>query len=497
MTATLPPRTTSASARAGSTTTSGSPTTAGSSTTSGSPTTAELKARFAPVFARIAEDEARRRDTAEAPHEAVRLLADSGFTALQVPRDHGGVGATLGQLVELLIDLAAADPNLPQALHGHFMFTEQVLRDVHPGLTDWWLAEVAAGRVFANALVDPPQSTGLPGVTAQADALDPDVFVLEGVKQYSTGTLLADWTLVTASGPAGTLQPLVVDVHAEGVEVHDDWDGIGQRATASGTTVYRGVRVPRWRRVGLDRPASGPGYALLWVILSATQAGIAQSALSEFTELLQRRSRTYEHAAADTPAQDPVLQHQLGAAAAQVRALRSVVLGAVPALEAAYAAVPLAAPPLRAAAAKPDDGPATEPDSAADPAAFEAAHTEAWVAAASAASVAAELALRVSTDLFETAGASATLASKHLDRHWRNVRVLASHTPLPHRRRVIGDVLLNGTTAPLTADAAEKRTVAAGTGTGAGRPAEPGHALGTAPAATPATTPAVTPGEDI
>lgn len=292
---------------------------------------------------------------------------------------------------------------------------------------------------------------------------------------------------MTSVDADGLLHPLVVDVHGPGVEVRDDWDGIGQRGTASGTTVYTDVRVPTWCRLDMLRPATGPGFPFLWLILSATQAGIAQSALDEFAATLRKRSRSYEHAASASPVQDPVLQHQIGAAAAQVRALRSVVLGAVPALEAAFDAVPLAAPAISApgpvspaapsAAEGHDDGaPASgsnatagadatagAPGSAAgtlDPDAFTAAFDEAWVAAASASSVSSDLALRVTSDLFETAGASAVVGAKHLDRHWRNVRVLASHTPLPHRRRQIGEILLTGSHAPVSSNAVEQPTAA-------------------------------------
>ena len=50
---------------------------------------------------------------------------------------------------------------------------------------------------------------------------------------------------------------------------------------------------------------------------------------------------------------------------------------------------------------------------------------------------------------------SGSCAGPGLDRHWRNARVLASHTPLPHRRRQIGECLLHGTPAPHSADAVE------------------------------------------
>lgn len=52
---------------------------------------------------------------------------------------------------------------------------------------------------------------------------------------------------------------------------------------------------------------------------------------------------------------------------------------------------------------------------------------------------------RATTRLFEVGGASATLRTRGLDRHWRNARVLASHNPLIYRARLLGDRAVNGT----------------------------------------------------
>lgn len=54
-------------------------------------------------------------------------------------------------------------------------------------------------------------------------------------------------------------------------------------------------------------------------------------------------------------------------------------------------------------------------------------------------------ALDAATRLFEVGGASATLRTRGLDRHWRNARVLASHNPLIYRARLLGDRAVNGT----------------------------------------------------
>jgi hypothetical protein len=55
--------------------------------------------------------------------------------------------------------------------------------------------------------------------------------------------------------------------------------------------------------------------------------------------------------------------------------------------------------------------------------------------------------LDASTLIFNAGGASAILESSKLDRHWRNARTLASHNPVVYKPRVVGDFVVNGTTA--------------------------------------------------
>ncbi|WP_206364052.1 hypothetical protein [Paenirhodobacter ferrireducens] len=56
------------------------------------PDTAALKARFRPVFDRIAAGALRRERKRELPFEEIGWLKQSGFTALRVPVDYGGAG---------------------------------------------------------------------------------------------------------------------------------------------------------------------------------------------------------------------------------------------------------------------------------------------------------------------------------------------------------------------------------------------------------------------
>jgi len=72
------------------------------------------------------------------------------------------------------------------------------------------------------------------------------------------------------------------------------------------------------------------------------------------------------------------------------------------------------------------------------------------VAAAKAKVVVDELAVRAASQLFDVGGASAATQRYNLDRHWRNVRTLASHNPATLKARSVGEQALHGTELPRT-----------------------------------------------
>jgi alkylation response protein AidB-like acyl-CoA dehydrogenase len=60
-----------------------------------------------------------------------------------------------------------------------------------------------------------------------------------------------------------------------------------------------------------------------------------------------------------------------------------------------------------------------------------------------------QLALNAASQIFEVGGASATRQSANLDRHWRNIRTIASHNPVVYKARAIGNYIVNGEELPL------------------------------------------------
>jgi len=107
----------------------------------------------------------------------------------------------------------------------------------------FFYSEALAGKRFGNALAERGGKTAHDfriGFTPKPDG----GYLLDGTKYYSTGSLFAHWIPVYANDPDGRLQAAWVPATDSGVAVIDDWDGMGQRPTGSGTVRFTNVRVP-------------------------------------------------------------------------------------------------------------------------------------------------------------------------------------------------------------------------------------------------------------
>jgi alkylation response protein AidB-like acyl-CoA dehydrogenase len=385
------------------------------------PTLQELRDRFTPVFATIAAGAAEREADRRLPFEEVELLREAGFGRLRVPREYGGLGATLPQFFRLLIELGTSDSNLPQLLRGHFGFVETRLFHQDPESRERWLRRIASGVLVGNAQSEQGSQSFWQNATTIDPSLDGRGWRLSGKKFYSTGSLFADWIHTTATVDSEHSATVLVPTSASGVTRLDDWDGFGQRLTGSGTTVFDGVEIH------LDDVEIYPNgqlpathlFAFFQLVHLATLAGIGQRAVSDTVDYVRGRTRNLANPAFPSPKDDPQVQEVVGRVRSASFAAVATTLAAVDEVDAAVRALA-----TRTATQELLD--------AADVATF------------SAQGQVIDLVLGLTTELFEVGGSSAVTDRLGLDRHWRNARTLASHNPLIYRLRTVGDHLLNG-----------------------------------------------------
>lgn len=376
---------------------------------------AELAARFRPLFADIAQGAARRESGRILLHDEVRRLAEAGFTSLRVPSGLGGGGVSAPDFFRLLIELAAAESNLAQALRCHIAFVEDLL---YANNTKW-LRRIADGAVVGNAWTESgPVPVGGVSTTITVDGAG---YRVNGTKSYTTGSLYADWIQTGARTAEGLDVIALVRRDNPGVEVIDDWDGFGQRLTASGTSVFTNVFVPA---ADVITEAAHPPYStgVYQLIHVATLAGIARAALGDVVSEVRKRTRTFSNGNGTRPSADIQVQQVVGEVSALAFSAEAASLRVAELVQEAYEAQ------LQSSRALAD-----------------AAVTAVEFASSQAQIVVTEQVQRAASLLFNALGASSTRQELQLDRHWRNARTISSHNPVIYKSRIVGDWEINGT----------------------------------------------------
>lgn len=383
------------------------------------PSVDEIFARARPILAEIRASAPAREAARLLPHAEIRQLAAAGLTSVRVPRDYGGPGLTLRQAFQLVIDIAAADSNIAQGLRSHFLHVEGTRLKSDEGLRQKWFTRYLQGDIVGLARGEIGVANGVHLTRITPEGAD---FRINGRKFYTTGTLFSQWVNITARDPEDRAEySVVVPTRREGVEVLDDWDGFGQRMTASGTTVLNNVLAhpDEVAHVDLSAPRSSPGIGQL--VLAAAQAGIARNAYLDALDYARTKARSIKHALTASPVENPLIQRTVGELASRAFVSEQIVLATAQLVEEA----------LQTPAATRQD-----------------AIIAATVQLAQAQIYTTENAMRSAELLFDVAGASATKRGYNFDRHWRNARTLASHNPMDAKAQTIGAHLLTGSDLP-------------------------------------------------
>jgi alkylation response protein AidB-like acyl-CoA dehydrogenase len=386
----------------------------------GSP--ADRLARLAEVVDELRQVDAEAERDRVLQYSAVERLRRTGVLGLRVPVRYGGPGGSVRDVITAVVQLARGSSNVAQALRAHFGFSERLLSNrATEAEREHWLPVIESGAVFGNAITDAkgksPSSTG---TTLLADATG--VLRLNGFKFYSTGTLFADHIAVSAVDAEGQDLQAIVPTVREGVELYDDWDGFGQRLTASGSTRFTDVVVhPVEVTTVSDGNHLGHSTTFLQLYLAGVTAGIARAVLDDAVTYVHEKARPAAHSLADSAREDPFVLEAVGEIAAEASAAEALVLSAAEAIDDVVDG------------GHHDDG---------------AALAELAIEVAKAQLIAERLALSAAHRLFDTGGASATARTLNLDRHWRNARTVASHNPLAYKAHASGNFAINGVWPP-------------------------------------------------
>ena len=354
------------------------------------------------------------------PAAEIEALTEAGFFGITVPRRYGGAEVSAVTVAECFRILAAADASIGQIPQNHFCWLP-VVANGSPEQAEFFFGRFLQGDRIGNAHSE--DTLRRPGDYEHRLERVDGGWAVTGRKYYSTGAVFAQWIPFISALPDGGRDGqhmFFVPRDQPGVEFLDDWDGMGQRTTASGSTIFtRAFVADRFvfpLRAATDR---GQSFALNASLMhAAIDVGIAEEVLGDAREYILTSSRPWLHNPHDRHSEEPFVVRDFGKFGVRVRTARLSLLHAAGLIDAARA----------------------EPTA-------ESLWT-AKMAIADARLVASEAATHVSDQFFLLTGARATRARLGLDRHWRNARTHSLHDPLRWKEFHLGNYYLNGIEPP-------------------------------------------------
>jgi SfnB family sulfur acquisition oxidoreductase len=360
------------------------------------------------------------------PDRELDELSKSGLLAITVPARFGGAEVCVETLTEVFRVLATADASLAQIPHSHFVFLDALRRLGSREQQLRYYAAVLAGERLANAQTERSAKTVVDDSTALYRR-ETGGYLLSGEKFYCTGALFAHWLVVRAVladelADANGKRPralVYLPRDTTGVTVEDDWDGMGQRTTASGTVRLDGVLVDDDQVVAFDPIFAGPSTygARAQVLHAALDVGIARGALDAAVTAVAK-ARPWFESDVDTAAAEPLLVQQAGELEITVRGAEALLRDAARAVDDAERAIS-------------DDSTA-----------------RASVATAIARAAGARASVEAASTLFELGGTRSAAGALNLSRYWRDARTHTLHDPTRWKVQHVGRWVLSGTPPP-------------------------------------------------
>jgi len=355
------------------------------------------------------------------PHESMKIVRDSGLLAAVAPESMGGydlgLKGDMWGLYRVIDILASGCSSTAQIITVHYA-AMGVVKAIG---SDSQMAKFAdastKGETFCFLGSEPSQrftdTGGRIKYDSTADRVK-DGWSVNARKFFATGSVGCKYMMLFtmadgAEDMTGLMTP-VVDVDADGVEVVDSWDGIGQRATTSGSCSFNNVFVPDNMVIGDPGAFLKPGTIgqMFQLAFASHFVGLGQGALDFTIDYLKNKARPphgFERAI-----DEPHVAHLIGDMSVKIEAGRALVRRAADALSAVERG--------------------------------EASPGEASCAVYQAKCHASQVSVEMGSQIFRLCGGQSASAKFNADRFWRNARTITLHDNLDRQLTATGRMVL-------------------------------------------------------
>ncbi len=215
------------------------------------------------------------------PYENIEWLVNEGYTLLTLPKAYGGEGATIEDMVIIQSYLGTIDGPTALSIGWHLSVVGQLYEQQmwEPSMLKMFSDEMKNGALVNRAISEAETGSPTRGGRPSTNAVEvDDGFVINGVKTFTSMSKGLTHFIVSAYDTAREqVGYFLIPKETAGVEIADNWNMIGMRATESHDLVLNDVHVSKSNFVELRSAAGKKPNG--WILhIPSVYLGIAQAA---------------------------------------------------------------------------------------------------------------------------------------------------------------------------------------------------------------------------
>ena len=261
-------------------------------------------------------------------------MNEMGLFGLTTPVEYGGLGLSLSEYIETMVEVAWAAPAFRSVLAINTGMVSTALKTAGTDAQKReWLPRLASGTISAFGLTEPDSGSDSAGLRTRA-VKDGDDYVLNGTKRYITNGPISDMVLVMART---TPENLPKNAHISAFLVPTDTPGVtrakadkkmGQVGALTGDIVLEDVRVPASALLGGEE---GKGFRTAMMALDTGRLSVGSSAIGYSRRILDSALRyaTERKAFGETIANFQLIQAMLADSKVELYAAESMLADAL------------------------------------------------------------------------------------------------------------------------------------------------------------------------
>ncbi len=221
-----------------------------------------------------------RDETAEFPHEQIKMMGELGFMGMMVPEDLGGSGLDTRSYVIALEEIASVELATSTVMSVNNSLVCQILMEYGtPEQKDKYLKPLAKGEKLGAYSLSEPQSGSDASNMRTFAKKDGDNFIINGVKNWVTNGINCDivilFCVTNKDLDKKKITAFIVEKGIKGFKTGKKEDKLGIRASDTCELYFENCYITKDNIIG----AEGDGFKIAMQTLSGGRIGIAAQAL--------------------------------------------------------------------------------------------------------------------------------------------------------------------------------------------------------------------------